>query len=385
MNRTEVPKKSLIESIGVYIPPKMVSSEEVLKGCRVRPRVPLERLTGIRVRPMAGEREFAIDLAKKAVEKCLANSKFCPEDIEILICANICRYDGPNFKIFFEPSTSIKLKKHFGFKNAIVFDISNACAGMFTAIIIIDSYIKCGMIKRGMVVSGEYITHLTRNAQMEITRSLDPQFASLTLGDSGAALILEESPDPSIGFHEIDIYSAGRYSGYCIAKPSKKEHGGAVMLTNSIKLHSVAVEHGVRHFSYIMNKNGWKKKRINHFIFHQTAKTAIRSGGARINRYTGENICSPENLIINLAHRGNTSSTTHFVALWDNIINNRINSGDNIVFGIQASGLTIGTATYTLDDLPDRIRKRERLESVDSINLSVSWEQAKPLVHSRIF
>ena len=62
---------SIIESIGVYLPPRQVTTDEILKGCVNRVRVPLERLTGIQSRHRAGESEFSIDLAIKAVEDCL--------------------------------------------------------------------------------------------------------------------------------------------------------------------------------------------------------------------------------------------------------------------------------------------------------------------------
>jgi len=166
----------IIESLGTYLPPDSFSTDEVVNECANQIKFPLARITGIESRRMAGEKEFAIDLAKKAVEKCLENSIYNPEDIDIVICCNISREDGP--KMFsFEPSTSIKLKKHFNFTNAIVFDISNACAGMFTGIHVVNAMIEAGSIRRGMVVSGEYITHLTKTAQREIESFMDDRIA----------------------------------------------------------------------------------------------------------------------------------------------------------------------------------------------------------------
>ena len=82
-----------------------VTTEDVLKQCRARLEFPLERLTGIRSRRMAGETEFSIDLAEKAVAECLARSAHAPEDIDLLICCNISRYDGPDFRFSFEPTS----------------------------------------------------------------------------------------------------------------------------------------------------------------------------------------------------------------------------------------------------------------------------------------
>jgi len=70
-------------------------------------------------------------------------------------------------------------------------------------------------------------------------------------------------------------------------------------------------------------------------------------------------VCHDGNTINNLGERGNTASTAHFIALTDHIRGNKIHSGDKIVFSITASGLTIGTALYVFDDLPDRLRQIE--------------------------
>jgi len=41
----------------------------------------------------------------------------------------------------------------------------------------------------------------------------------------------------------------------------------------------------------------------------------------------------------------------------DGILAHTIKSGENVIFGITGSGATIGTALYTFDDLPDRLRR----------------------------
>lgn len=345
---------TIMESLGVYLPPKAVSTKEVLRGCKRKIFVPIERMTGIQSRRMAGKTEFSIDLAMKAITSCLAKSKYNPVDIDLLICCNISRHDGPN-RFSFEPSTSIKLKKLFGFHNALVFDIANACAGMFTAINIVDAFLKIGLIRCGMVVSGEYISHLTLTAQKEIKGPLDPRLACLTLGDAGAAVIMENSSGKKDGFHAIDMYTLGRYSQLCIAKATDKEHGGAIMLTNGRKLNAVAVKHSVMHATSVLKRCGWSFEDLQHIIMHQTSETVIRHAADAINSSLDKNICHDGNIIYNLAERGNTASTSHFVALWDNILNKRISSGDKVAFGIAASGLTTGTALYTLNDLPDRL------------------------------
>lgn len=312
---------------------------------------------------MAGDTDFSIDLAKYAVADCLSKSKHVPADIDLLIFCSISRYDGPGFRLSFEPSSSIKLRNHFDFGNATVFDITNACAGMFTGIYIVDSFIKARAIRCGMVVSGEYITPLTQTAQKEIKSFMDTRLACLTLGDAGAALILEEGPNSEVGFHDIDLHTMGQYSHYCTAKATEEVHGGMIMYTDSVNLTDVAMKTGASHTLQMLQNAEWPSANFQHLIMHQTSRMTMDSARKEINRLLKGNICHDGNTINNVTHRGNTASTTHFVAVADNILNNKIKSGDRTVFSITASGLTIGTALYTFDDLPDRLRGMESQQS----------------------
>jgi 3-oxoacyl-[acyl-carrier-protein] synthase III len=365
-----IARNSVIESMGVYLPPKKVTTKEILRSCRNSVLYPLERLTGIRIRHMAGDTEFSIDLGRKAITECLRNSEYEAKDIDLLICCNISRVDGPNFHLSFEPSTSVRLKKQLGFDNALVFDISNACAGMFTAVNVVDGFLKAGLARRAMVVSGEYITHLTKTAQQEIENKGDSRVPCLTLGDSGVAVILEQAKDDQVGFHDIDMFTLGNYSDYCIAGPTTSEYGGAIMITESIKLHAVAIKESVRHMVGVLRRSRWSWQDIRHLIMHQTARSAIFETCKQINEFLTTEVLDRSKMINNLEERGNTSTTTHFVALWDQIHKNVVNSNDKILFAVQASGITIGTAAYTLDDLPTRLRAKAA-EAAESVGAAV--------------
>src|SRR5262249_55916590 len=49
------------------------------------------------------------------------------------------------------------------------------------------------------------------------------------------------------------------------------------------------------------------------------------------------------------------------------ILSNKIHSGDNVIFGITGSGATIGTALYTFDDLPDRLRQAASGQKIEKV------------------
>jgi amino acid adenylation domain-containing protein len=353
----EQTRNTVIESIGTYLPAEVVSTDSVLAGCANDIGIPLERLTGIRNRRMAGQGEFSIDLARQAVADCLARSSYGPEEIDLVISCNISRCDGPGHKFVFEPSTAARVRDQCGLANALAFDVTNACAGMFTGIGVADAFLQTGLVRRAMVVSGEYITHLTETAQKEIQGPMDARLACLTLGDAGAAVILERGAGGRVGFHDIDMATLGRYSSLCVAKASGGPDGGAIMFVDSIAATVAAVKRSVPYVAAVMKRHGWRPEHCDHIVIHQTSEASLHDAVVAVNRMFGHTVAHPGNIIANLAERGNTASTTHFVALSDHIRGNRIKSGDNVVFGISGSGQTVGAALYTFDDLPDRLRR----------------------------
>lgn len=349
-------RNTVIESLGVYLPPNVVTTDEVVRGTRRPLAFPLEKLTGIRSRRVVGDGEYAIDLARNAVAACLRLSKYRPEDVELVICSTISRCDGPNGQFSIEPSTAARLTADFGFVNALAFDISNACAGMFTAISIVDAFLKTGAIRAGLVVSGEYITHLTRTAQLEIEGLMDLRIPCLTLGDAGAAVILERAADDTVGFHDLDLFTMSRYNQYCVARPTDQPHGGAIMFTDMIGEQRAGAQQSLAHIASVLERNGRTPDDFQYFLSHQISRTALQGTARRVNQMLNRPFLHDRNLIDNLTERGNTASTTHFVALNDYILDGRIESGDHLLISTSGSGVTIGAAIYTFDDLPDRMR-----------------------------
>src|SRR4029077_17661090 len=144
-----------------------------------------------------------------------------------------------------EPATALKLRHELGLSKALAFDVTNACAGIFTALVIVQSLLATGAIKNALVVSGEHITHLVRTAQLEIENFRDPRLACLTLGDAGVALVLERSRNGEAGFDAITLETLGEHSSLCIGKQTDRSHGGAIMLTESGMLARIAIEESV--------------------------------------------------------------------------------------------------------------------------------------------
>src|SRR5215471_724440 len=172
------PRNTVIESLGVYLPPGVISTGEVLAECGRIPWIQrnavarIERLIGIKNRRLAAETETASEMARKAILNCLSVSHCQASDIDLLLYCGISRYGAPKQYVS-EPSISVVLASQFPFPNALAFDISNGCAGMFTAINIADSLIQSGFVRTALIVSGEHITDLMKTAQKETSSYID--------------------------------------------------------------------------------------------------------------------------------------------------------------------------------------------------------------------
>jgi 3-oxoacyl-[acyl-carrier-protein] synthase III len=346
--------RSLIDSVGVALPTRSISTREMVDGCAYRLNVPLEMLTGITSRRVAGDGEFAMDLAVRAALDCLQRSSIPPSDVDLLLSTAISRHDAPG-RLTLEPSGAARLRHALGCTGAWAFDVANACAGSFTGIYLADALIRSGQIRTALIVSGELITPLAWTAQKEITSDLDPRLVCLTLGDAGSAVLLTRADDDRTGFEYISMHTVGRHHSLCVAAPTDAPHGGMIMKTEMLPLAVIMVRQAVNHTRRALDELGRALTDIDCIIPHQTSLTTIHAAAHQMNKALGGPFLNEKNVINNLAERGNTSTTSHVVALYDAALDGRIGSGNRALFSIAGSGITVGTAVYVLDDLPDRL------------------------------
>jgi 3-oxoacyl-[acyl-carrier-protein] synthase-3 len=342
-----------MESLGVYLPPTVLTMEELLASCRRRPRWDLEAITGIRERRVAVG-EHAADLAVEAARRALAGSRYAPGDLGAIVCTSISRHNAPD-RYDLEPATAVLVRRALGAGRALVFDLVNACAGMFTGIWVLQGLIRSGAVKAGMVVSGEENMPLARTAAREVRHSFDRQLAAFTLGDAGAAIVLDRSPDDAHGFHHLELVTGARHHHYCHSRPSSRGTGG-VLITKARGLQRKGAEHFPAYLKRALDATGWSFDDLDHVIPHQVSVRAIRQGVKVVDRYLG--VATPDVYRCTADRYANTTTTSHFVALHDLIRRGLVNPEERILLVSGASGIVIAHATLTTDGLPDRYRER---------------------------
>lgn len=221
---------------------------------------------------------------------------------------------------------------------------------MLTGVFVLQDAITRGEISCGMVVSGEYISHLSRNAAKQIRSLYSKQLASLTLGDAGAAVIVERAPEGAPGIDVIGFTTLAEHSRLCLAFPSIVGPG-AQMYTKSRTLQKVAIEDMAPLVAEVIGEAGIDLADIDYLIPHQTSARAIHQATQEFARRLG---AKPKHVVVNLEEYGNTSSTTLFVALHKYLEEQRIHKGDRVMLLAIASGIEIGIAIFTIDSQVER-------------------------------
>lgn len=343
-----------IESVGARLPERVVTTEEVMAGLRHHTSIDLERLTGIRRRHVCSDGEDSFTLAVGAARDCLRHSRWDAEDMDMLLSCSITRYHG-GLRHQWEPPLSLGIKDAIGARRAQSFDLGNACAGMMSGLFVLHDFIRRGVIRRGMVVSGEYISNLSDDASKRIRWIGSRLLASLTLGDGGAAVIVERAEDPEDAIGVAGFVTLSEHSRLCLGAPSPIGPG-ASMATRARAIHRAAIEESPGLLQEALDASGLTFGDIDWVIPHQTSVRAIERGAREISEKLG---VAPRHVVITVDELGNTSSTTHFIALHRYLREHRFESGDRIMLLSFASGLEVGVVIFPVLGILERYDGRD--------------------------
>ncbi|WP_345290720.1 3-oxoacyl-[acyl-carrier-protein] synthase III C-terminal domain-containing protein [Kitasatospora albolonga] len=319
-------------------------------GALARP-LPLDlaALTGIAERRVRDRRpgtgEDSLALAVRAALDCLASSRHRAEDLDVVISASITRYRGERMQ--WEPALALEVCREIGAVRALYFDVSNACAGMMTGVSVLDHLIRSGQVRNGLVVSGECATTVAETAQREITGLRDPRLASLTVGDAGAAVVMDlAEPGAPDRVHYAQLMTSARFARLCTARPSDLAPG-MTMHTDSAELHgNDVVGQWPALYRNLLDRLGlaFDDERFDFLIPHQ-----VSSGFVERVRQAGERELGPMPPMLTVLDRyGNTASTSLFVTLHDHLRGRAGTGPAKYLVVVSASGVVMGVVSVTV-------------------------------------
>jgi 3-oxoacyl-[acyl-carrier-protein] synthase III len=254
-------------------PELFLTSDEIeneLSELYERAKLPAGRLelqTGIKRRGYWKKGTPPSTIASLAAEKIL---KTFPRDkVDLLLHASVCRD-------FLEPATAAKV--HFNLKlspHCMISDLSNACLGVLSSILMAGQMIESGVIKTALIVSGENsgplleetIAFLKNDSTMDRKR-IKPFMASLTIGSAGVALLLTHE---SLAPHAPKILGGSSMTDSSSVELCQGDGSteGLMMATDSEALLKAGIKLSIANWEKCRAVLNWSNNDVNKIIPHQ--------------------------------------------------------------------------------------------------------------------
>ena len=264
-------------------------------------------------------------LGVQAVQDLLSRSGIDPKTIDGLILTT-------NTGDHTFPTTASIVAHDTGCVNAFTFDLVSACPGFIYALETGANYIRSGRYKRVLVVAAEKMT-----AFVDYTdRATCPLF-----GD-GAGCVLLEPTEEACGVMDASFHTDGIGRNNLILRAggsvNPASHETVEARQHYIYQEGAAVfKHAVKGMSSscrdIMQRNGLSYEDVAWVVPHQ-ANLRIIDAVAR------EMKVPMERVMVNIEYRGNTSSATIPLCLWE--FEKKLHKGDNLILTSFGAGFTWG-------------------------------------------
>ena len=262
-----------LHSFGYEEPELFMTSDEMEEKMRAlyeRAKLPFGRLelqTGIKRRGFWPKGTRPSTIASRAAEKILKN--FPREKIDLLLHASVCRD-------FLEPATAAQVHHNLKLSpHCMISDLSNACLGVLSSILMAGQMIERGVIKTALIVSGENagplieetLQHLNTDPLMDRKR-IKPYMASLTIGSAAVAFLLTHAslaPDAPKIVGGTTLTDSGSVE-LCQGDGSTQ---GLMMETDSEALLKAGVMLAQNNWEKARGVLGWENSQVDKIIPHQ--------------------------------------------------------------------------------------------------------------------
>lgn len=332
-------KRSVIRSTGRYIPPRLVTNEDISQWMDTSHEWIVQR-TGIEQRywiPEEGNMG-ASDMALKASEIALERAGWKATDLDLIIFATL----SPD--IFF-PGSGCLLQDKLGLETTPALDIRQQCTGFIYGLTTADAYIKAGLANRVLVVGSE-----VHSSGIDIsTRGRD---VAVLFGDgAGVACVEGVETDQNIGILSCGLHAQGKLAG-------------SLMLEAPASRYTERITHQMldegRHYPYMDGKAIFKQavKRLPEVSQEVLEKAGLTMGdidliiphqaNLRINEFFQKSMKLPEEKFFNNIQRyGNTTAASIPIAMDEAIELGKLDpTKDTVLFIAVGAGLTWAGLVY---------------------------------------
>ncbi|MDH3901863.1 MAG: ketoacyl-ACP synthase III [Xanthomonadales bacterium] len=317
-------KFSRIIGTGSYLPEQIVTNADLEKTLDTSDEWIRER-TGISERRIARDDETSGDMAEVAAQRAMQAAGVIPEDIGLLIV-------GTTTPDLVFPSTACLLQARLGLPDCGAMDVNAACSGFLYAMSIADKYIRCGEVKKALVIGVEKLSAMT---------DWNDRGTAVLFGDGAGAVVLEASDEA--GILSTHIHAAGRHTDLLctdvgVSTGFKPEEGGGVrIMMKGNEVFKVAVRTLGRIVDETLEHNNMKKSELDWLIPHQANLRIISATAKKLGM-------TMDQVVITVDRHGNTSTASVPLALDEAVRAGKIKRGEILLLEAFGGGFTWASA-----------------------------------------
>ncbi|MCJ8008600.1 ketoacyl-ACP synthase III [Lederbergia wuyishanensis] len=313
--------KARITAIGTYVPEKKLTNEDLEKMVDTNDEWIVQR-TGMKERRIAGDDEFASQLAYKAIEDLIEKYNKDVKDVDCIIVATTTAD-------YAFPSVACQIQNHFNIPCTGAFDLNATCAGFTYALHLANNLITSGAHKKILVVATETLSKVT---------DYKDRTTCILFGDGAGAMLVEyDHENPSFLAAHMGTNGEGGINVYRTSFSTTMD-GKALSDTGKIvqngrevyKWASRTLPEGIH---TLLGNAQLDIENINWFIPHSANLRMI------------ESICEKSNISIektltSVKYYGNTSAVSIPLALNLGIEEGKVKNEDTLLLYGFGGGLT---------------------------------------------
>jgi len=269
----------MITATSCYAPERVISNEWVEeringKNLLLPPGI-LKDKFGLEQRRFAQDNEQASDIAAAACFSIL--QKHDRSSFDLLIFAS-----GSSDMI--EPATATILQHKLGL-TCPAMDVKNACSSFVCGMQVANAFIASGEYKKILVVSGEKLSSIIK-LDYGGKEELIKRMASLSMGDGGAAFVMEAS-EMSNGMIFQKFFTAGKYWHLCTVPGggSMFPHDGSKVYFEgkTAELRDVFLREKGTILKDALDTAGWNASELKFVFMHHVSERSFELAALEMN------------------------------------------------------------------------------------------------------
>lgn len=288
--------------------------------------------TGIHERHIAAPDVATSDLAFEAARAALARRGIEASELDAIILCTVT----PDMLF---PSTACLVQHRLGAKKVWGFDLIAACSGFIYGLTTAAHLVAAGSHRKVLVIGADTMSRII---------DYTDRATCVLFGDGAGAMLVEPGDGEDVGFIDF-INEIDGSGGPFLRMPAGGSRMPASPETVEKRLHFVHQE-GQQVFKYavrkmyeickeLLERNNFTGKDLRLMIPHQANLRIISATADRLG-------LTPDQVMINIEHYGNTTAATIPLATRDAVESGRLQKGDLVLLVAVGAGYTAGASLW---------------------------------------